>query len=115
MNILNELLQLVEQKAKKKKVTKSLRRRVYHADYLRTKDKPYRKYDPSERTDENTNVDFVSEGLDRGIFPSWVRKMREQGAVEFENAELDVIVAIDAEGEVIGSFDKAKKLDLGVQ
>lgn len=49
MEMLKELLQLNEaEKKKKKKVSKSAVRAVYHRDYLKTKQKLYRKYDPSE-------------------------------------------------------------------
>jgi len=46
MTILQELMQLTE--AKKKKVSKKMARRVYHRDYEKTKNKPYRKYDPKK-------------------------------------------------------------------
>lgn len=52
MKLLHELLDIIleaKKKAKKAKVSKKIRSKVYHADYLRTKDKPYRKYDPNER------------------------------------------------------------------
>lgn len=170
MEILTDLLQLIEaaKKGKKKKVSKSLRRRVYHADYVRTKDKPYRKYDPKDRVDEvhgmSLNVtetsslqelkdelkrfeiayynasknDAPPDLLDlirydileikkmikhqdthggrepqfRGNTPSfrfgsWRSEMRDQGAVDFEDVEMDTVLAIDANGQVIGSFDKA--------
>lgn len=49
MEMLKELLQLDEaEKKKKKKVSKTAAKAVYHRDYVRTKNKPYRKYDPDE-------------------------------------------------------------------
>lgn len=49
MEFLKELLQLDEaEKKKKKKVSKVAAKAVYHRDYLKTKKKPYRKYDPDE-------------------------------------------------------------------
>lgn len=50
MQILTELLNILEEKKKKPaKVSKKIRHKVYHADYLRTKNKSYRKYDPETR------------------------------------------------------------------
>lgn len=49
MQILTELLTILEAKKKPAKVSKKIRHKVYHADYLRTKNKPYRKYDPKDR------------------------------------------------------------------
>lgn len=49
MEMLRELLQLDEaEKKKKKKVSKVAAKAVYHRDYVKTKKKPYRKYDPDE-------------------------------------------------------------------
>lgn len=49
MEMLKELLQLDEaEKKKKKKVSKIAAKAVYHRDYVKTKKKPYRKYDPDE-------------------------------------------------------------------
>lgn len=50
MELLKELLQLDEAESKKKKVkvSKKATRAVYHRDYVKTKNKPYRKYDPEE-------------------------------------------------------------------
>lgn len=53
MNMLKELLGIITETAKKKKkkkgVPKSAAAAVYHRDYERTKNKPYRDYDPDER------------------------------------------------------------------
>lgn len=46
MEFLRELLLLDE--AKKPKVSKKTAKSVYRRDYLKTKDKPYRKYDAEE-------------------------------------------------------------------
>lgn len=51
MELLVELLNLVEAEKKKGKVTKSLRQKVYHADYVKTKHKPYRKNQKQRRGD----------------------------------------------------------------
>jgi hypothetical protein len=51
MEFLKELLQLDEAK-KKVKVSKKAVRAVYHRDYVKTKNKPYRKYDADEYTSE---------------------------------------------------------------
>lgn len=50
MEMLKELLQLdeAEKKKSKKKVSKVAAKAVYHRDYVKTKKKPYRKYDPSD-------------------------------------------------------------------
>lgn len=50
MELLRELLQLDEssKKADKKKPLKRAAAAVYHRDYIKTRRKPYRKYDPSE-------------------------------------------------------------------
>lgn len=50
MEFLRELLQLDEAESKKKKVkvSKKAVRAVYHRDYVKTKNKPYRKYDPED-------------------------------------------------------------------
>ena len=42
MKLLIELLDIILEAKGKSKVTKTLRQRVYHADYEKTKDKPYR-------------------------------------------------------------------------
>ena len=53
MEMLKELLQLDEaEKKKKKKVSKVAAKAVYHRDYVKTKKKPYRKYDPDEHAAE---------------------------------------------------------------
>lgn len=49
MELLVELLTLIEAEKKKGKVSKTLRQKVYHADYLKTKNRPYRKHQKSER------------------------------------------------------------------
>ena len=50
MKLLIELLTIItEAKKKKGKVTKSLRAKVYSADYEKTKHKPYRQHDPRHR------------------------------------------------------------------
>ena len=48
--LLQELLELTESDKKKKrsKVSKKSARSVYHRDYEKTKNQPYRKYDPKE-------------------------------------------------------------------
>lgn len=48
LSFLGSLIQLNEKAAKKKPLKKAAKS-VYHRDYVRTKNKPYRKYDPSER------------------------------------------------------------------
>lgn len=49
MEMLKELLQLDEAEKKKKlKVSKKAAHAVYRRDYLKTKNKPYRKYDPED-------------------------------------------------------------------
>lgn len=45
MKLLVELLEIIAEA----KVGKTLRQKVYHADYMKTKDKPYRQYDRTER------------------------------------------------------------------
>jgi hypothetical protein len=47
MSLLRELMQL-DEGAKKKKPLKKAAKAVYHRDYVKTKNKPYRKYDPDE-------------------------------------------------------------------
>lgn len=51
MELLRELLQLNEEKEKKplKKTAKA----VYHRDYMKTRNKPYRKYSASEHKKED--------------------------------------------------------------
>lgn len=44
MGILRELFDLMEAN-KSTKVSKRAAKRVYHRDYVKTKNKPYRKYD----------------------------------------------------------------------
>lgn len=46
MELLRELYELIEGGGKKK--LKKLAAQVYHRDYLKTRRKPYRKYDPAE-------------------------------------------------------------------
>lgn len=46
LSLLKEMLQLTE--AKKKVPLKKAAKSVYHRDYVKTKNKPYRKYDPAE-------------------------------------------------------------------
>lgn len=55
MQLLRELLQLDEkaEAKKKKKVNRNAAASVYHRDYVKTKNKPYRKYDPSEHKKED--------------------------------------------------------------
>lgn len=50
MEMLRELLQLTEAEKKKKKVkvSSTTAKAVYHRDYVKTKKKPYRKYNPDE-------------------------------------------------------------------
>lgn len=48
MEFLRELLN----EAAKKKPLKKAAASVYHRDYVKTKNKPYRKYDPEDRTDK---------------------------------------------------------------
>lgn len=50
--LLQELLVIVNEGEKKKKtpkVPKNTAKRVYHRDYLRTKNKAYRKYHPDDK------------------------------------------------------------------
>lgn len=47
--LLKEMLQLDE--AKKKPALKKAAKSVYHRDYEKTKDKPYRKYDKRKHAD----------------------------------------------------------------
>ncbi len=42
------LRELLEEGKKKKKPLKAAAKSVYHRDYEKTKNKPYRKYDPEE-------------------------------------------------------------------
>lgn len=59
MNTLKELANLLtEGKKKKVKVTRKVARAVYHRDYQKTKNKPYRQYDPAR----------TNEGLEEGMF-----------------------------------------------
>lgn len=57
MSLLTELLVVLAEaaKPKKKRVTKAVAKRVYHRDYLRTKNKPYRKYDPEEHARQSVD------------------------------------------------------------
>ena len=48
MKLLQELLTLTEED-KGTGVSKTTRAVVYHADYVKTRKKKYRKYDPSEK------------------------------------------------------------------
>ena len=50
MQLLKEMLQLDE--AKKKKPLKTAAKAVYHRDYMRTKNKSYRKYDKEDSKGE---------------------------------------------------------------
>jgi hypothetical protein len=49
MELLKELLN----EAAKKKPLKKAAKSVYHRDYVKTKNKPYRKYDAAEHAAEN--------------------------------------------------------------
>lgn len=49
MKLLLELLDIIEEAKGKGKVTKTLRQKVYHADYVKTKDKAYRQYQRPKR------------------------------------------------------------------
>lgn len=49
MELLKEMLQLDEAKKPLKKAARS----VYHRDYLKTKNKPYRKYDPRKHKESD--------------------------------------------------------------
>jgi len=42
------LRELLTEAAKKKKPLKKAAQSVYHRDYMKTRNKPYRKYDPDE-------------------------------------------------------------------
>lgn len=53
MSFLNELMFLDEANKPKKKSLKKAAKSVYHRDYVKTKNKPYRKYDPSERGEKD--------------------------------------------------------------
>lgn len=53
MSFLNELMMLDEGDKPKKKSLKKAAKSVYHRDYVKTKNKPYRKYDPSERGEKD--------------------------------------------------------------
>lgn len=50
MSLLKEVFNLIEGKTKKKPTLKKAAHAVYHRDYLKTKNKPYRKYDPQEHS-----------------------------------------------------------------
>lgn len=50
MSLLRELYSLDE--AAKKKPLKKAAKATYHRDYEKTKNKPYRKYDPDHRHEE---------------------------------------------------------------
>lgn len=52
MKLLKELFSLIEDSPVS--VTKSVAAKVYHRDYLKTKNKKYRKYNPRKRTKQNT-------------------------------------------------------------
>jgi len=52
MEFLKELLQLDE--AEKSKSLKKAAKSVYRRDYLKTKNKPYRKYDPQDHKSEES-------------------------------------------------------------
>lgn len=49
MKLLIELLSIIKEAKGAGKVSKTLRQKVYHADYEKTKDKSYRAYDRSDR------------------------------------------------------------------
>jgi hypothetical protein len=49
MELLIELLDIITEAEKKAKVAKSLRQKVYHADYVKTKDEPYRQHRRQKR------------------------------------------------------------------
>jgi hypothetical protein len=51
MELLKEMLQL-EEADKKKPSLKKAAKSVYHRDYVKTKNKPYRKYDKEEHQGE---------------------------------------------------------------
>lgn len=44
MKILPELIEILTEAAKSPKVSRQMAGRVYRRDYLKTKDRPYRKY-----------------------------------------------------------------------
>jgi len=48
MKLLKELISLTEDEATVVTPTKPMRKGVYHKDYLKTKDKPYRQYKHSK-------------------------------------------------------------------
>jgi hypothetical protein len=48
MNLLKELSDLITEGNKTSSVTKTTASKVYHRDYVRTKTKKYRKYNPQE-------------------------------------------------------------------
>lgn len=54
-------MELMQELMEKSKVSRKAASAVYHRDYLKTKKKPYRKYDPSDRKKTN-------EGLEEGMF-----------------------------------------------
>ena len=51
MQILKELAEIITEDTKKKKVTRRMAGAVYHRDYTKTKNRPYRKYQKSQRGD----------------------------------------------------------------
>lgn len=48
MRMLKELIALTEEEKKKSTVSKDIAAKVYHRDYVKTKKRTYRKYDPAE-------------------------------------------------------------------
>lgn len=48
MSLLKEMLITESDKKKAKKVSRKAAHAVYHRDYIKTKKKPYRKYDPED-------------------------------------------------------------------
>jgi hypothetical protein len=59
------LRDLLEASKKKSKVSRTTARAVYHRDYVKTKKKPYRKYDPADHaslTEDITDTADVSAG-----------------------------------------------------
>lgn len=44
METLKELVQILTESERKSKVTRRMAKNVYHRDYVKTKNRPYRKY-----------------------------------------------------------------------
>lgn len=55
-------MDLMKELIEESKITRKAAKAVYHRDYLKTKKKPYRKYDPKSRTQKNESVE-VDEGI----------------------------------------------------